>query len=202
MTKAELAAALRARLAGLPEDDIQKAIDYYSEAVDDCIEDGMIEDEAVASLGSPDDIAEQIMLDAPLSSLVRARVARPQRRLRAWEIVLIILGAPIWLSLAVAAASVVLAVYLTLWSVIVAFFAVALSFGVCLLGGIAGGVLLLVRGSPLTAVALLGAGLLLGGLGIFVFIGTVALTRLLLRLCAGLWRAVKACFIPKGDKHQ
>lgn len=202
MTKAEFTAALRTRLIGLPEDDIQKAIDYYSEAVDDCIEDGMSEDEAVASLGSPDDIAEQIMLDAPLSSLVRARVAKPRRGLRTWEIVLIVLGSPIWLSLAVAAASVALAVFVTLWSVIVAFFAVALSFGVCLLGGVAGGVLLLIQGFPLTAVALLGAGLLLGGLGIFVFIGTVALTRLLLRLCAGFRRAVKACFIPKGDKHQ
>lgn len=199
MTKAELVASLRTRLAGLPENDIQKAIDYYSEAVDDCMEDGMSEAEAVASLGSLDDIVEQIMLDAPLPSLVRARV-KPQRTLHAWELVLIILGAPIWLSLAVAAASVVLAVYVTLWSIIVGLFAVALAFGVCLLVGVAGGVLMLIRGAPLSAVTIFGAGLLLGGLAIFVFIGTAALTRLLIRLCAALWRAIKACFIPKGDK--
>lgn len=39
---------LRIRLAQLPEDEVQKRLDYYAEIIDDMIEDGISEEEAVA----------------------------------------------------------------------------------------------------------------------------------------------------------
>lgn len=201
MTKTEFLSALRTGLSGLPEPDIRASLDYYSEIIDDRIEDGMTEAEAVAALGSPSEVAAQILLDAPLTKVVRARV-KPSRALRAWEIVLLVLGSPLWLSLLVAMGSIVLAVYITTWSVLVAFFATALALALTGLGGIALAVVGLCRGNAISAVALLGTGLLLAGLAIFAFLGTVALTRAALRLCRLIPRAIKSCFINKGDKNQ
>ena len=91
MDKKEFLSALEARLAGLPEADLQASLDFYAEMLDDLTEGGMTEAEAVASLGSVDAIAEGILMDTPLPKLIKAKM-KPKRRMRAWEIVLIAVG--------------------------------------------------------------------------------------------------------------
>ena len=61
MTKNELLMELRACLWTLPNDEVQSALDYYSEIIDDQIEDGISEQDAVASLGSVKEIASQFL---------------------------------------------------------------------------------------------------------------------------------------------
>ena len=138
MDKQQFCAALRARLAGLPEADITSSIEYYCEMIDDRIEDGVPETVAVAAVGSVDEIAEQILMDTPMTKLVKARM-KPKRALKAWEIVLIAVGSPVWLPILIAIAAVVLSVYITLWAIIVSLYAVVLSVAVaaiaCLIGG-------------------------------------------------------------------
>ena len=53
MTKASFLGELRLRLASLPDADIQEALEYYEEMIDDRIEAGMDEEEAVRTLGTP-----------------------------------------------------------------------------------------------------------------------------------------------------
>ena len=53
MTKSEFLSALENRLSGLPKDDVQKSIDYYSEIIDDRMEEGLTEEEAVRGEGNP-----------------------------------------------------------------------------------------------------------------------------------------------------
>ena len=98
MNKQELLEALRAKLNGLPKEDIDEACDYYSEIIDDRMEEGLNEAEAVSALGPIDQIAAQIMAGASLPKLVRAKAA-PSRPLSPREIILIILASPIWLPL-------------------------------------------------------------------------------------------------------
>ena len=50
---------------------------------------------------------------------------RPKRRLQAWEIVLLALGLPVWLSLGLAALAVVLSLYVVVWSLDVSLWAVS-----------------------------------------------------------------------------
>ena len=114
MNKQEFLLALRGALAGLSEADIRASLDYYTEIIDDQIEEGITETDAVASLGSVVTVAEQILMDMPLPKLVKARV-KPKRRLRAWEIVLIAVGSPVWVPILLAMAVVVLAVSIVLW---------------------------------------------------------------------------------------
>ena len=84
MNKAEFLARLRRGLAGLPREDVEERLTFYSETIDDRMEEGLTEEEAVADLGDVDEIAAQIVADTPLPRLVKER-ARSKRALRAWE---------------------------------------------------------------------------------------------------------------------
>jgi len=138
MNKREFLDRLRARLAGLPLQELEERLNFYSEMIDDRIEEGQTEEDAVLAVGSVEDIAAQIIADIPLTKIAKERL-RPKKRLGAWEILLLVLGSPIWLSLAVAVFSVILALYAVLWSVIVSVWAIFISLASCALGGIAGG---------------------------------------------------------------
>ena len=60
MTKLEFIDELRKKLSGLPAADVEERLSFYSEMIDDKIEDGCAEDEAVFSIGSIDEISEQL----------------------------------------------------------------------------------------------------------------------------------------------
>ena len=70
MTRAELAALLRERLSGMPEADIERSVEYYGEMVADRMEDGLTEAEAVAGIGTPEEIAAQILASLPSEACV------------------------------------------------------------------------------------------------------------------------------------
>lgn len=196
MNKQEFLLALRGALADLPEADIKASLDYYAEIIDDQMEEGISEADAVASLGSVVSVAEQILLDMPLPKLVKARV-KPKRRLRAWEIVLIAVGSPVWAPILLALAVVALAVYVVLWSLVVSIYAVDVALAACLLGGIGGSVGLFIAGNPFSALFLVGAGLVCGGLSIFLFFGCKAATKGTVLLTRKMLIGVKKCFVRK-----
>lgn len=64
MNKYEFLAELRKRLGSLPNEDIDRSLDYYREMVEDRMEDGLTEEQAVDALGSIDDIVAQIFADS------------------------------------------------------------------------------------------------------------------------------------------
>ena len=65
MTKSEFIDELCRRLRLMPADEAQKTVIFYSESIDDRIEDGMTEEEAVAAVGSIDDIVREVMGSTP-----------------------------------------------------------------------------------------------------------------------------------------
>ena len=92
--------AVREKLKGLSEEDINKALEFYEEAISDRMEEGLTEDQAVAAIGTPDEIANQILMDTPLPKLVKAKAkSKPKKSFKVWEIVLLVLGFPIWFPL-------------------------------------------------------------------------------------------------------
>ena len=64
MNKTAFLKELRKRLKQLSKAERQQYIDYYAEMIDDRMEEGISEEEAVAVLGSADEIAAQIPADA------------------------------------------------------------------------------------------------------------------------------------------
>ncbi len=162
-------------LSGLPRRDIEEHISFYCEMIDDKVEDGMSEEEAVANLGSIDALAAEIREGVPLLNLLKEKI-KPKRRLSAWEIVLLVLGSPIWLSLLIAAAAVIFSLYAVLWSVIVSLWAVFVALCAAGVAGTAMGVILIFTDGLSTGLFVVAASLVTAGLSIPSFYGCRAAT--------------------------
>ena len=146
MRKQELLDTLRSRLRGLPKDDVEERLAFYSEMIDDRVEDGRSEEEAVAEIGPAERIAAEIIESIPFVRIAKERI-RPRRRLAAWEIVLLALGSPLWLSLGIALFAVLLSGFAVVWSVIASLWACFAALIAGALGGLLTGVLFAVTGA-------------------------------------------------------
>ncbi|MBP5732536.1 MAG: DUF1700 domain-containing protein, partial [Lachnospiraceae bacterium] len=61
MKKNEFLTELKDRLAGLDQTEVAERLAFYDEIIEDYVEDGVPEEEAVAKLGTIDEIVAQIM---------------------------------------------------------------------------------------------------------------------------------------------
>lgn len=200
MTKVELTLALTKKLDGLPWEEVERSMEYYNEMIDDRMEDGMSEEEAIAALGSVDEIAQQILSNIPLSKLVRAKI-KPKRTIKAWEIVLLILGFPLWFPLLISIAAVVFSIYVTIWSIVITLYVVNLVFALSALAALPLSILLICIGNPLFALLALGTALIMVGLTIFWFFLAKYASKGTLWLGKQMLLGIKALFIRKGDKQ-
>ena len=196
MSKEEFLAQLRGALAGLPQDDIEERLAFYSEIIEDRMEEGLSESEAVAAVGSIEAIVAQIVAETSLIKIAKERI-KPKRRLKAGEIVLLALGSPIWLSLGIAAFAVVLSLYAVLWSFIVSLWAIFASVAACFVGGVLACIVFAAAGNGASGMALLAAGIASAGLAIFMLFGCKAATKGILILTKKMAIWMKNCCIGK-----
>jgi len=196
MNKNAFIAALSIRLSGLPVEDLQRSLEYYSEYIADAMEDGMSEEEAVASLGSVEEIAAQILADIPLVKLAKHKLL-PKRALHVWEIVLIALGSPLWISLLAAALVVVISVYVSIFSVAISLFAATLALGVSAVGGIPIALYLGITVNPATGLFIFGVSLLAAGLSLLFLYPSLYTTRGAIWLGKQVWLWIKRRFVKK-----
>ena len=197
MTKNTFLNTLRDRLNGLPKEDIEDRLSFYSEAIDDRIDDGKSEEEAVADLGSIDDIVNEIAKDTPLYKLVKEKV-KPKRSLRAWEIVLICACFPIWFPLLITALVLILVAYLLIWVFVIVAYAVELALLVSSLGALIAFFATLVNGAM--NLMPLGASIMCLGAAILFAFGCVAITKATIKLSKTIIVGIKKAFIKKGNK--
>ena len=191
MTKQTFLDALKNKLTPLPEKDIEQYIEYYSEIIDDMTEDGSSEEEAVASIGSVDDIAEQI-LDETSHTDSSAENSENKRNYKVWEIILIALGFPIWFSLLAAAFAVAVSLLAAVFSVIISLYAVVLALGVAAVLCIPAAITLFIQSNFPGGLLLLGSGLICAGIAILLFIGTNKLTKFSINLLKNIFRSLKS----------
>ena len=196
MNKIEFLTVLRERLQGLPEEDINKSIDFYCEMIDDRVEDGMSEEEAVEALGNIEEIISQILSEVSLPKLVKEKV-KPKRALKAWEIVLLVLGAPLWIPLLAAVVLTVLAVYLSVWSVIISLYVVDLAVVICGIAFVRLAVAFLFGGQFVSGGVALGAGLVCMGLSVLLFFAFNLVTKGILWASKKVLLGIKGLFIGK-----
>ena len=196
MSKQEFLSALRKKLSGLPGDDIEERLNFYNEMIDDRVEEGLTEEQAVEELGSIDDIVSQIMSEIPLAKLVKEKV-KPNRSLRAWEIVLLILGSPLWLSLLAAALLVVIAIYTVIWSVVVMVWAAGLSVAACSIGGFVSAVVLAVQGNVAAGFTMFGVGIAGVGATILMVYCCASVVKWVFSLSGKIFIGIKSFFIKK-----
>ncbi len=199
MKREEYLDRIRALLQNLPPEDLERSLAFYAESIADRMEDGMSEEEAVASMESPEEAANAILLEQPLPTLVKVRV-KERRRLSVLEILLLVLGFPLWLPLLLTALVLFFTCILLAWVLVLVPASVSLALGVSAIAVLFGGVLSLTKIALPAILAALGAALILAGLAIlagFVVAGTV---RLALIVTRALVRGLKSLLIRKEDK--
>ena len=122
MTKLDFILTLNEKLSDLPKKEVKERLSFYIEMIEDRIEDGISEEEAVAEVGDIDKIVKAIKEEYSHSKKSAPQKA-PKRRLKGIEVVLLILGSPIWLSLIIGAFCTVFSLWVTVWCVVISLWA-------------------------------------------------------------------------------
>lgn len=196
MNKKEFLDALREGLSGLPESDLEERLDFYEEIIDDRMDEGLSEEEAIAGLGSVEQIIGQITAEIPLSRLVKKKI-KDRKRMRTWEIVLLSVGAVVWVPILLALVVIAISLYAVLWSLVVCVYAVQAVFGGAALGCIAIGVVQIVNSNVWGGISSIGLALVLAGLTMFMIFACKWATLGTLRLTKKIILEIKSKFIGK-----
>ena len=198
MKKHEFILWLRDNLSCLPRQELEERLAFYDEMIQDWMEEGLSEEEAVSQMGDPEEIAAQIIQETPLPLLVKEKI-KPKGKLKAWNIALLVLGSPIWLSLLAAVFAVVISLYAALWSVVISLWSCFAAVAACAPAGILGGIVFITTGHGLSGAALMAASLVCGGLSIFLFISCKFATKGAVWLSKQVPLALKRSFMKKED---
>ncbi len=196
MNKKQFLDEIKQKLRGLEESDVKKSIDYYDEMIDDYVENGKSEEEAVSSLGSVDDIATSILKEISLPKLVKAGI-KAKRKLLWWEIALLVIGSPVWVPILLAVVLILLSIYIVIWSIVVALYSINLAFAAVGVSGIAGSVFLMVLGNLYQGLFYLGIGLVFSGIAILLFFAFNKISVYVIRFGNLIFRGIKSLFIRK-----
>ncbi len=196
MNKEDFLDELAKRLSGLPQEDIDERIAFYREMIYARMEEGLSEEEAIASIGSVDEVVRKIMAEYPLTTLVKDKV-RPKRKLETWEIILLVLGFPLWFPLLIGAFAIVLSIYITIWAVIISLFAADFSCLAGCLGGLVGIFQYLRVGNFAGALFSVGAALVCAGVAILMFIACIYIAKTVIILTRKVVLGIKNSFVGK-----
>ena len=192
---------LRHRMAGLPQQTVERTVEYYGELIADSVEDGLTEEEAVSRLGSLDEIVASVVKDTPLAQIVQTRVQEGKKKgISGWVILLLVLGAPVWLPVLIAVLAVLFALFIALWAVVIALWAVVAAVILTGLAAMVAGVVELCRLHLPQGLVLLGGGLVCLGLCALLFLLMKLITVGTVKLCRWLWVGIKSLFVGKKGK--
>lgn len=197
MTKQEFLSELERALGKLPHTEVEQALAFYDEAISDRMEDGLSEAEAVAGLGSIEEIAAQIAAETP--PIPRA-IARANTGSRTLNIVLLAALSPIWVPVALALAAAALAVYVAIWAVIAALWTVDAVLVLMPFAGLASLAALAGGGMPLPGVFVLGLSLVSSGFGLVAFFAVFWASKLLFQATRSFARWIASLFVRVSGK--
>ena len=199
MNKAEFLKELKSKISDMPYSEVEKTLSFYAESIDDRIEDGMSEEEAVLRLGDIDSIAKEIRAELPITTLIGKKVKQSHNRAsnKTLWIVLAICGFPFWLPIAIGFAAVVLSVYFSIWAVIISLYAAVFGFAFAAAGGVLAGFILIFTTGFYQGVIFIGAALCLAGLFIITVRPMFWVCKKMVRLTGVFFKWVKSLFVSR-----
>ena len=177
MTKIEYLAKLKRALRSVKSEERNKSLAYFSEVIDDRMEDGIPEEAAVNELESIEAAASRIIAEAQEQGQLR-----PKRSV--WELILIVLGFPLWFPLLLTVAIVVFVMYALVWILIGVLFVSCASLSI---GGTASIFALFFSGSFTAAFTCLGVGLICVGLSIALFVPSIFIAKAYAKATPIMW---------------
>ncbi len=210
MTKLKFLLELEKKLSVLSQEDIEEQLTFYCEMIEDRVEEGISEEEAVAQIGTVEDIAGQILFEhtaevppcgdeTATAEKLPAAEERNKHTFKTWELVLLIAGSPIWFSLLIAALAVGFSFFVVFWAVVISLWAVVVSLAACAVALPIAAVYFICTGYGYSGLAVLGAGLVCGGLGILFYYGCKWTTKGMALLTKTTAISLIKCFRRKGE---
>ena len=200
MTKSEFLEGLGKRLSGFPKSDLKERLDFYSEIIDDKIEEGLSEEKAVESLGTLDGVVSKIIAETSFVKIAKEKI-KPQRALKAWEITLLAVGSPVWTLLLVSAFAVVFSLYASVWAIIASLW---VSLGAISISSVFGIVVWPFIDTLMSGFIIFGASLFLLGFSVFLFFGCKAATKWTILLTKNIFTSIKCTIlnVKGGEKNE
>ena len=191
MTKEEYLKELESKLSGLPKDEIKNRIDFYSEMIDDIIEEGKTEEEAIEKIGDVDSTIKQIASETSMVKLVKEKIM-PKRPLHTIEIVFIILGAPLWVPLVLLTLFLVILAYLLIWLGVIICYSILLFSAYSFITEI---INFFALDFSLFHISI---AIISIGIGIFMYYGSLYATKGTILLSKKIGFSIKKSFITRG----
>lgn len=173
MKKQEFIKELEKKITGLPLDETKDLLNFYSEVIDEKIEEGLTEEEAIEKMGSIDDIVNQIISEIPLANIVKDRI-KPKKNLSVCNKIFLIAGSPIWGSLLIVLFVLLISIYVILFACIVSLWAAEISIILSSIMAFIKSFYELTQNNYASCFCFLGIGLVGIGVGIIFFMGCKA----------------------------
>lgn len=196
MKKSEFLEELRSKLGGLPKKDLESRISFYDEMISDRMDEGKSEEEAVSEIGSVDEVVDQIAGETSLVSLVKEKT-KSKRSLKGFEIVLLVLGFPLWFPLLLVTFILTVVGYFLIWILVIVTYVVEAALLVGSFGSLVVFIGSMVGGNP-NLIALGSFFIGLGGACLFIFL-CIGATKVTVKLSKAISKSIKSAFIRKGN---
>lgn len=178
MNKTQFLAALEERLSVVSDAERKRSLLYFEEIIADRMEEGLSEEEVIAQMESPEEIAADIISDIGTEEQNPAAFEKKLGSCPLWvAIILAVLGSPVWLPVLVSVVTVIVTIYSVVWILIGCLYVTAVSL---VIGGCVGIVALVIAmgaNSAVVAVFAIGLSLFCIGCGILLVFPAVLCTR-------------------------
>lgn len=201
MSKNDFLEILRFRLSHLPASEIEKHLSFYIESLDDRIEDGMNEYDAVSSLGNIDDIVSSIEQSISIPVLVKEKIKQTHKKINnkwIWAF-LVICGAPLWIPLLITIIMTIVSVYIIAWSIIITLYSLVATLGIVGICGVVIGAVNLFTTNIGSALMILGVNISALGFGIVIVSPVNIVSKKLIQLTKIFILKVKSLFVTRKE---
>lgn len=170
MKKNEFMDSLKRKLRNESYEYVCQVVEYYDEIINDLIEDGISEEEAIQSLGNIDDI----LLNMHGDDIIE--IKPHSKKSTAFIGVLLVLGFPLWGSLLAAGVLLLLSAYIVIWCIPIVTICLAFAGTISFIVGIFGAFPLFVHSIAL-GITQLGLSAIFGSMGIIGVILTHVVSK-------------------------
>ncbi|MGI6500915.1 MAG: DUF1700 domain-containing protein [Anaerostipes sp.] len=177
MSKEQFLQELERQLKVLGESECERYLDYYDEMIEDYKENGFFEEEAILKIGTPKEVIQVILGEQDTIELkVRSTGSK------VINILLLILGFPLWGALLLALICCIASVYIVIMSVPFTTGVVAVSSLFVSVVGIVGTPFVIANGSLAMGITQLGIGICCIGIAILSAIVTWIILKVVVKL--------------------
>ncbi len=204
MTKMQFETSLRARLRGIPENEVNRYVEYYMEMINDRIDEGMGEDEAVAAVGHLDDIEARIRSERQ-QQFVNSAKPEGKKKLSSGAAAAIIIGCILFSPLIIGLLGIAIGLVFGVIGIAIGLFFAAVGIYIGALACVAAGfgimfisIFSFSAGMPANGLFMLGGGFFLTGISILIVIALNRLAALIIRSIGRLFMRIDRRFARGG----